>query len=109
VPGFGHPLYPNGDPRGRALFSAIERTWPDSTTTAFLRATRKAGRELLGDRANVDYGLVMLRRALGLPHGSGLVLFAFGRTAGWLAHAMEQYGVDRLIRPRATYTGPMPR
>jgi citrate synthase len=37
-----------------------------------------------------------------------LVLFALGRTVGWIAHAMEQYAVHSLIRPRAAYTGPSP-
>ena len=41
--------------------------------------------------------------------GSALMLFALGRTAGWMAHAMEQYALDQLIRPRAAYTGPPPR
>jgi citrate synthase len=109
VPGFGHPLYPDGDPRASVLFSAVEKTWPKSKATAFLRASRSAGRALLGDHPNVDYGLVILRRALGLPRGSALVLFALGRTAGWIAHAMEQYALDQLIRPRAAYIGPSPR
>ena len=109
IPGFGHPLYPDGDPRASAIFSAVEKTFPTSKVTAFLRASRSAGRTLLGERPNLDYGLVILRRALGLPRGSALVLFALGRTAGWIAHAMEQYALDQLIRPRAAYTGPSPR
>ena len=108
VPGFGHPLYPEGDPRARALFSAVEKMSPASTATAFLRASKRAGRALLGDYPTLDYGLVILRRALGLPRGSALVLFALGRTAGWIAHAMEQYALDQLIRPRAAYKGLSP-
>ena len=53
--------------------------------------------------------LVVLRRALGLPLGSALVLFALGRTAGWIAHVLEQFADNRLIRPRAHYTGHAPR
>jgi citrate synthase len=108
IPGFGHPLYPDGDPRARAILAAVEQTFPSSKATAFLRAGRHAGRTLLGDHPNLDYALVVLRRALGLPRGSALVLFALGRTVGWMAHAMEQYQLDQLIRPRAAYTGPMP-
>jgi citrate synthase len=108
IPGFGHPLYPDGDPRASAILAAVERMFPTSRVTALLRAGRRAGRTLLGDHPNLDYGLVVLRRALGLPRGSALVLFALGRTAGWTAHAMEQYALDRLIRPRAAYTGPLP-
>lgn len=109
VPGFGHPLYPDGDPRGRELFSAVEGLSPKGDAAALARACRNAGRTLLGDHPTLDYGLVMLRRALGLPRGSALVLFALGRTAGWIAHAMEQYALDRLIRPRAAYSGPPPK
>jgi citrate synthase len=109
VPGFGHPLYPDGDPRARLLLEEIERAWPDSRATAYLRASRAAGRALLGEYPTIDFGLVILQRALGLAHGSALVLFALGRTVGWIAHAMEQYAEDRLIRPRAAYTGPPPR
>jgi citrate synthase len=108
VPGFGHPLYPDGDPRARVLFSAVEKVWPTSTATAFLRASRNAGRALLNDHPTLDYGLVILRRALGMPRGSALALFAVGRTCGWIAHAMEQYALEPIIRPRARYTGPTP-
>jgi citrate synthase len=109
VPGFGHPLYPDGDPRARVLFSAVEKVWPTSTATALLRASRNAGRALLNEHPTLDYGLVILRRALGLPRGSALALFAVGRTCGWIAHAMEQYALEQLIRPRARYTGPPPQ
>ena len=108
VPGFGHPLYPSGDPRGELLFGVVESAWPRSPATAFLKAAREVGSALLGDYPTLDFGLVVLRRALGLPKGSALALFALGRTAGWIAHAMEQYALDSLIRPRAVYRGPAP-
>jgi citrate synthase len=108
IPGFGHPLYPEGDPRAKALFSAVETALPHSGATALLGAVNRAGRQLIGDRPTLDVGLVILRRALKLPRGSALVLFALGRTAGWIAHAMEQYAADTLIRPRAAYVGPPP-
>ena len=64
--------------------------------------------DLLGERPNLDFGLVTLARALGLPPGAALALFAVGRSAGWIAHALEQYEDGRLIRPRARYLGPAP-
>ena len=106
IPGFGHPLYPSGDPRARMLFALVRRHWPDTDAAGYLQAIRRAGRDLLGEYPTLDYGLVMLRRALGLPCGSALVLFAIGRTAGWIAHAIEQYATEGLIRPRAAYIGP---
>ncbi len=108
VPGFGHPLYPDGDPRARALFSAVERSCATPRIHALVQATRRAGRDVVGEHPNVDYALVVLRRALGLPRGAALTLFALARTAGWIAHAMEQYSAGGLIRPRAAYTGPRP-
>jgi citrate synthase len=108
VPGFGHPLYPDGDPRARLLFDRLEKEWSGSAATAYLRASVDAGGTLLGEYPTLDFGLVLLRRALKLPRGSALVLFALGRTAGWIAHAMEQYAVKSLMRPRAAYIGPRP-
>jgi citrate synthase len=108
LPGFGHPLYPDGDPRARTLLAAVERLRPASSAIAYLHASERAGRALLGELPNVDFALVVLRRALRLPRGSALTLFAIGRTAGWIAHALEQYALDHLIRPRAAYRGPPP-
>ena len=53
----------------------------------------------------MDFGLVTLARALGLPPGAAVTLFALGRTVGWIGHAIEQYEGGSLIRPRARYVG----
>jgi len=100
-PGFGHGLYPDGDPRAAALLGAIEVP----PALAALRAEIEAA---TGQRANVDFALVALRQSLGLPDESPLALFALARTAGWLAHAIEQTATGALIRPRARYVGPAP-
>jgi citrate synthase len=68
----------------------------------------KAGKEILDKVPNVDIGLALVVRALGLAPGTALTLFAVGRAIGWIAHALEQYQSDRLIRPRAQYVGPRP-
>jgi len=106
LPGFGHPLYPHGDPRAKLLLAAIERASPGSPAIALARVCRRAGSALLGEAPTIDFALVILRRALALPDDAALVLFAIGRTAGWIAHAMEQYASNQLIRPRAQYVGP---
>ncbi len=97
IPGFGHPLYPEGDPRARYLLE---------------QATCELGSELLQAAENLylrppslDFALVSLSRGLRLTAGAPLTLFALGRTAGWLAHALEQYRQGWMIRPRARYTG----
>ncbi|MBZ5620638.1 MAG: hypothetical protein LAQ69_18225 [Acidobacteriia bacterium] len=51
---------------------------------------------------------ISLARTYGLPGHAPLVLFALGRTVGWIAHAIEQYATGESIRPRARYTGPAP-
>lgn len=101
VPGFGHPLYPEGDPRAAALLPLLP---PDPDREALLAVMA----ETAGSLPNVDFALVAIRRSFGLPPEGAHVLFAVGRTAGWIAHALEQYGEGKLIRPRAQYTGPAP-
>lgn len=101
LPGCGHPLYPGGDPRGRALLARLP---PDPVREAILDALDRAG----AAPPNLDFGLVALARALDLAPGAALSLFAIGRTAGWIAHALEQLGEGKLIRPRARYSGVPP-
>ena len=63
---------------------------------------------MLGEAPTVDFALVAVARALALPRGAALALFAIGRTIGWIAHAIEQYAQDAMIRPRAKYVGDAP-
>jgi citrate synthase len=106
LPGIGHPLYPDGDPRARAIIAAIAAARPE--TGARVTAAARAARQLTGEHPNVDFALGAAVTALGLPEGSALALFMVGRTVGWIAQAIEQYESDVLIRPRARYTGPRP-
>lgn len=98
LPGFGHPLYAGGDPRARNLAQACE--WPDDLC-AFAGVAEAA----VGAPPNLDFALVATCRALGLPAEAPFALFAAGRTAGWIAHALEQAMAGELIRPRARYVG----
>jgi citrate synthase len=108
IPGFGHPLYPQGDPRGRELLRLVGEAYPDSPAVALAQAAIHAAADLIGEAPTVDLALVTLSQTLGLPEGTPLTLFALGRTIGWIGHAMEQYRLDRLIRPRARYVGEKP-
>jgi len=101
APGFGHALYPDGDPRAAVLLEAFEAPAP-------LMAARRAVEEETGRLANIDFALAALRQALELPAEAPFVLFALARSAGWAAHAMEQLESGQLIRPRARYVGPAP-
>ncbi len=105
LPGFGHPLYPEGDPRARELLQRAVKGSPRRRTERFITSARK----LFDVRPNLDLGLVTLCRGAGLPPEAPWALFALGRTAGWVGHALEQYATGSLIRPRAEYVGPRPR
>lgn len=105
IDGFGHPLYRQGDPRAAALLDMLERRYPKSPELRYARDFARAATALTGERPNVDFALGAVSRVLGLPSGSGLTLFAIGRTIGWIGHAIEQYAVDHIIRPRAKYVG----
>ena len=102
--GFGHPLYPDRDPRAAVLLEMLATgKWPH---VAAGQRVCEAVAPFIGKAPNIDFALGLLRRALALPTGAALALFALGRTMGWLAHASEQYASERLIRPRARYVGP---
>jgi citrate synthase len=109
IPGFGQPLYPEGDPRGRVLLDLIREVRAAAPALAVAEAVEVAAFSLLERHPNVDFAAATLARVLGLPPGSGLALIAISRSAGWIAHALEQYAARRLIRPRARYVGPPPR
>jgi citrate synthase len=108
VPGFGHPLYLDGDPRARLLLDLAAARRPVSSRVELAAEVAAAAYDLLHERPNLDFGLVALAQALGLPAGAPMALFAVGRSAGWIAHVLEQIADGRLIRPRARYVGPRP-
>lgn len=105
LPGFGHALYPDGDPRGAELLAMLRHAPPDEAGMRHLQAVIEAMEEVSGQRPNIDFMLAALCYVHGLPAQPALVLFAAGRLAGWLAHALEQQSLGKLIRPRASYTG----
>ncbi len=108
IPGFGHKLYPMGDPRAELLLTLLQERYPNSPRLAVIQAAVQAAHELINELPGIDFALVAAAEVMGLPAGSALGLFALGRTVGWIGHAIEQYGEDRLIRPRARYTGRLP-
>jgi citrate synthase len=97
VPAFGHPLYPDGDPRAVAL---LESSPPRGTALRVMEVMCDA----TGVPPNIDFALVVMEQQLRLPVGAAFALFAVGRTVGWIAHALEQWQSGQLIRPRAQYS-----
>lgn len=108
IPGFGHRLYPAGDPRARALLQQIAASYGGAAAVTLGQAIAEVTQELLGERPNIDFALAVLAATLQSPPGTAVALFALGRVVGWVAHAIEEYGQERLIRPRASYIGPLP-
>jgi citrate synthase len=101
VPGFGHPLYPGGDPRARLLLSVFE-------LPAEFKEVRRVTETVTGELPNIDFALTALASSLRLSEDAPFQIFAAARCTGWIAHALEQFQAGRLIRPRARYTGPVP-
>jgi citrate synthase len=106
IPGFGHRLYPDGDPRGATLLALVSEMFPDAPAVQVASAIAEAVLKITGKKPSVEFGLVTLAQTLSLPDGSALSLFALGRAIGWIGHAIEQYRSGEIIRPRASYVGP---
>ncbi|HWA70807.1 MAG TPA: citrate synthase [Polyangiaceae bacterium] len=103
--GFGHPLYPNGDPRAAPLFALADQYGQKSPFVRTANVLREAMLLVEGERPTVDLALVSLTAALGLPAGSASAIFALGRSLGYVAHVLEQREQGHLLRPRANYLG----
>src|SRR5712692_5543419 len=108
VPGFGHRVYRVDDARARVLRS-MAREMAESTGQTRLFEVAERVYEAMAKRTdlpvNVDFFSAVVYDALGIPADLCTSIFAIGRVAGWCAHVMEQYADNRLIRPRADYTG----
>ena len=109
VPGFGHFVYRGGDPRAALLLELIRAAAPRSRGLAVADAVQAevSGRGLPGP--NIDFAIAVLALVAGMTTGAGEAIFAVARTAGWTAHAMEEYVRATPLRPRAVYVGPAPR
>ncbi|HQY93856.1 citrate/2-methylcitrate synthase, partial [Caldilinea sp.] len=105
IPGFGHRLYPAGDPRARLLLEMVDARNADAALPALASELRRTVHALTGEQPTVDFALEVMARTLELPPRAALALFALGRTIGWIGHAIEQAATEQLIRPRARYVG----
>jgi citrate synthase len=106
--GFGHRLYPDGDPRAAVLLARLRETAGGSPRLAVVEALLEAAADRGLPAPNVDLALAALAHVAGMTRGAAEAVFAVARTAGWIAHALEEYERDTPIRPRALYTGPAP-
>ncbi|MHC0428736.1 citrate/2-methylcitrate synthase [Streptomyces sp. O3] len=109
VPGLGHRLYPGPDPRAQALFSALDELPAAGPALAAAREVEAVTARHAALHANVDLALAVLSVAHRMPAEAGETVFAVARTAGWIAHALEEYEEPPLrMRPSGHYTGPRP-
>jgi citrate synthase len=109
VPGLGHRLYPGEDPRARALFALLEEMPRAAPALAAARDIAATAARHIPLHPNVDLALAVLTASSGMPASAGETIFAVARTAGWIAHALEEYAERPLrMRPSGLYTGPRP-
>jgi citrate synthase len=112
MPGFGHRVYKVDDARARVL-KGMAKSMADATGKTKLFDVAQAVYDGVHARSslpvNVDFFSAVVYDALGIPPDFCTSIFAVGRVAGWVAHVLEQYADNRLIRPRADYVGPAER
>jgi citrate synthase len=105
LPGFGHFVYQDGDPRANLLLQLVAEYAPASPQLAVASAVIAEVRQRALPEPNIEFALAVLGGVAGMVRGAGEAIFATGRAAGWLAHALEEYERNIPIRPRSVYTG----
>ena len=108
VPGFGHRVYNVRDPRAAILETYSERLGEASGDPRWYEysvAVEDYMMEEKGLAPNVDFYSASMYYQMGIPMDLYTPIFALSRVGGWIAHALEQYDDNRLIRPRARYLG----
>ena len=109
IPGFGHRVYRTEDPRATHLRQMSRDLGVRAGTTAWYDMSQRIEALVKGEKKlnpNVDFYSASVYYTLGIPIDLYTPIFAVSRMSGWTAHVLEQYANNRLIRPRAEYTGP---
>ncbi|WP_349408120.1 citrate synthase [Pseudalkalibacillus sp. SCS-8] len=109
IMGFGHRVYKDGDPRAKHLREMSKQLTHITGETKWYDMSVKLDELMTNEKGllpNVDFYSASVYHSLGLKHDLFTPIFAMSRVSGWLAHILEQYENNRLIRPRAEYTGP---
>ena len=108
VPGFGHRVYRDRDPRACQLLDRLPSITDWAEPVSVVAATLSAAEALRLPAPNVDFALAAICQAMGLRRGSAATIFTCARIVGLIAHALEEYPHRLRFRPRATYVGPAP-
>lgn len=109
IMGFGHRVYKNGDPRAKHLQEMSRQLTQLTGQTKWYEMSIKIDEVVRREKGllpNVDFYSATVYHSLGIPRDLFTPIFAVARTSGWVAHILEQYDNNRLIRPRAEYVGP---
>jgi citrate synthase len=108
IMGFGHRVYRVEDPRAKHLRRLASELGQQAGDTSAVEILDTVAREVSADKKiypNVDLYSGAAYASMGIPTDQFTPIFAMSRVAGWAAHVLEQHGNNRLIRPRAEYTG----
>ncbi len=108
IMGIGHRVYKKKDPRANILKSYAKSLQKRASEPELLEIAIEIEKEMWARKklpANVDFYMAIVLHWLGIPEELFPCVFAIARTAGWSSHILEQYGANRLIRPRARYVG----
>ena len=109
IMGFGHRVYRTDDPRATHLRELSQQLGQERGEPQWYEISRQVEQTVHAEKglyANVDFYSASTYHSLGIPTDLFTPVFAISRMSGWTAHILEQYGNNRLIRPRAEYTGP---
>lgn len=112
IMGFGHRVYKDGDPRAKHLKEMSRRLGEMKGETKWYEMSVQLEELMVakkGMKPNVDFYSASVYHSLEIPVDLYTPIFALSRISGWVAHCLEQYDNNRLIRPRADYTGPVDR
>ena len=117
VMGFGHRVYRVLDPRANVFREVAKKLAEESGGNRWFdmslemervmdREMAKRGKQV---KPNVDFFSASVYRMLGFPADMYTPIFAVARISGWMAHLLEQYADNRLMRPQLVYQGPVGR
>ena len=109
IPGFGHRVYHTEDPRATHLRQMSRDLGQRAGQPAWFEMSQRIEALVKAEKKldpNVDFYSASTYHALGIATDLFTPIFAVSRVSGWTAHVLEQYANNRLIRPRAEYTGP---
>ena len=112
IMGFGHRVYKEGDPRARWLKRLSSQLADETGDRKWYEMSELMEQEMKADKGllpNVDFYSASVYTYMGVPRDLFTPIFAVSRASGWIAHVLEQYENNRLIRPRAEYVGPAAR